>query len=117
VEFPIWIRPAFLGAVAGAVALAAFGFTMGGWMTADGANALIKKESAVAVVTALTPYCLDRSASDPQAAAVLAELKDASSFQRRTIVEKSGWATALGTETPNGALAQACQLKLIEASP
>ena len=115
-KFPTWIRPALFGAVAGAIALAIFGFGYGGWMTGDGAAALVKKESGAAVVLALTPYCIDRSTSDPVAATVLAELKDASSFQRKTILEKSGWATALGTEAPNSALAQACQLKLAEAA-
>ena len=115
-KFPTWIKPALFGAMAGAVALAIFGFSYGGWMTGGGAAALAKTQSEAAVVAALMPYCMDRSANDPVAATVLAELKEASTFQRRTIVEKSGWATALGTDKPNGALAQACQLKLAEAA-
>lgn len=115
-KFPTWIQPALFGAVAGAIALAIVGFSYGGWMTGGGAAALIKKESDAAVVAALMPYCIDRSTTDPVAATVLAELKEASTFQRRTILEKSGWATALGTEGPNTALAQACQLKLAEAA-
>jgi hypothetical protein len=115
-KFPTWIKPALFGAVAGAIALAIFGFSYGGWVTGGGAADLAKKQSQLAVVEALMPYCIDRSTSDPVAVTVLAELKDASSFQRRSILEKSGWATALGTDAPNAALAQACQLKLAEAA-
>ena len=115
-KFPTWIKPALFGAVAGAIALGIFGFTYGGWMTSSGAADLAKKQTETAVVAALMPYCIDRSANDPVAVTVLAALKEASSYQRRGILEKSGWATALGTEAPNTALAQACQLKLVEAA-
>ncbi len=42
-------------------------------------------------------------------------LGDASAYSRKGIVEKAGWATPLGADKPNGALAEACQLKLAEA--
>ncbi|WP_248304643.1 hypothetical protein [Breoghania sp. L-A4] len=60
----------------------------------------------------LDPYCIRSSTTDPKAAEVLAELKAASSYQRRGIVEKAGWATPLGAERPNRDLAQACQIAL-----
>lgn len=113
--FPAWIQPALIGAGVGAVSLAIFGFAWGGWVTANGAEDLAKKRSQAAVVSALMPYCMDHSSTDPAAVAVLAELKEASAYGRRTILEKAGWATALGTEAPNVELAQACQLKLAEA--
>ena len=114
-KFPTWIKPALFGAVFGAVVLAFVGFSYGGWMTGGGAQALATKQSASAVAAALMPYCIERSQVDPQAATVLVSLKEASGFNRRGILEKSGWATPLGSEKPNSELAQACQLKLAEA--
>ena len=52
---------------------------------------------------------------DAATATTLTELKAATTYSRKGIVEKAGWATALGTEKPNTDLAQACQLKLAEA--
>ena len=112
---PVWIQPALLGAGAGAIAMAIVGFGWGGWVTGGASRDAAAKESNAAIVTALTPYCLERSQNDPQSIQVLAELKAASTYNRRGIVEKAGWATPLGAEKPNTALAQACQLALAEA--
>ena len=70
--------------------------------------------SAAAVTMALTPYCVQNSKNDPRSIEVLAELESASTFQRRGIVEKAGWATPLGAVKPNRALADACQIALTE---
>jgi hypothetical protein len=112
---PVWIQPALLGAGVGAIAMAIVGFGWGGWVTGGAARDAAAKESTAAIVAALTPYCLERSENDPQSIQVLAELKAASTYNRRGIVEKAGWATPLGAEKPNTALAQACQLALAEA--
>lgn len=114
-KLPVWLKPALIGAGAGAVALAFVGFSYGGWVTGGGASALAKKEAMAAIAAALTPYCLERSQNDPQSVVLLAELKAASTYSRRGLVEKAGWATPLGTEKPNTDLAQACQLALSAA--
>ena len=111
-QLPVWTKPALYGAVVGAVALAAVGFTWGGWTTNGAAQDMARKASIAAIAGVLTPYCVERSQSDPNAAALLAELKAASSFNRRGIVEKAGWATPLGSDKPDRELAQACQLAL-----
>ena len=114
-QFPDWTKPALAGAAAGAVALAFVGFTWGGWTTAGAAKELSRKDTIAALVAALTPYCLERSASDPNSVTLMAEIKAASTYNRRAIVEKAGWATPLGMEKPNTELAQACQLALSAA--
>lgn len=111
-QLPVWIKPALTGAGVGAVALAIIGFSWGGWTTAGAAKDMAKKEALVAIAAALTPYCLERSKSDPNSVAVMAELTAASAYNRRGIVEKAGWATPLGMDKPNAELAQACQLAL-----
>ena len=107
-NIPEWTKPALVGAGAGAIILAVAGFSWGGWMTADAAAKMSDKGSMAAVATALTPYCLENAKSDPMAASVMAELKTANSYKQRGIVEKSGWATPLGEEKPDRALAQTC---------
>ncbi len=111
-KLPIWLKPALFGAVAGAIVIAFIGFTQLGWVTGSSAASLASKQADLAVVSALMPYCLQSSVNDPAAAAVITELKAASSYNRRSIIEKSGWATPLGATAPNTALAQACQTEL-----
>jgi alpha/beta superfamily hydrolase len=107
-NIPEWTKPALAGAGAGAIALAIVGFSWGGWMTADAAGQMSDKGSVAAVATALTPYCVQNARNDPMASGVMAELKAANSYNRRGIVEKSGWATPLGADAPDRALAETC---------
>lgn len=112
--FPVWIKPVLTGAGVGAIATAIAGFSWGGWVTGGSALEMASKQSQAAVVATLTPYCVERS-TNAAAAEALAELNAASGFSRRAIVENAGWATPLGAEEPNRALAQACQLALAAA--
>ena len=70
------------------------------------------KQSMAATATALTPYCVQKSRNDPDATGLMVEINDASRFQRRGIVEKAGWATPLGADKPDRALAEACLIAL-----
>jgi hypothetical protein len=115
-KFPVWIKPALMGAGVGAIVLAIAGFSSFGWVTGGSAQDLAKKQSAAAVVAALTPYCVELSRSDPKSVDIIAELDAATSFGRKAIIEKAGWATPLGAEKPNTELAQACQLALAAAA-
>lgn len=112
-QTPEWTKPAIYGAVVGAVALAIVGFTWGGWVTAATAEKLADSSTSAAMVTAMTPYCVALSKTDPNSVAVLAEMKAAGSYQRSGIVEKAGWATPLGGEKPNSAVAKACGTELM----
>ena len=112
-QFPTWLKPGLTGAGIGAIALAIVGFTWGGWVTGGSAAETAKKAANAAVAVALTPYCVEQAGA-ASAAPVMVELKAATTYSRRTIVEKAGWATPLGADKPNSDLAQACQLKLAE---
>lgn len=103
-----------MGAGAGAIVLAVVGFNWGGWMTNGSATEMSSDESEAAIALVLTPYCVEMSKSASNSFAVMAELDAANSYQRRGIIEEAGWATPLGAEKPNRALAQACQMKLAE---
>lgn len=115
-QIPKWTKPALWGAGAGAIALAVVGFSWGGWVTGGTAAEMVSKQSQTAVAAALTPYCVQRSKVDPNAAQVLAEFANASSYQKRQAIEKSGWATPMGAEQPNRELASACSQALSEDS-
>ena len=107
-----WIKPAAYGAVGGALALAIIGFTAGGWVTSGTATKMAENASIDAVVSVMTPYCVAQSKSAPNSVEVLAALKVANSYDRRSIIEKAGWATPLGGTTPNTALAVSCNSAL-----
>jgi hypothetical protein len=115
-QLPEWIKPGLIGAGAGAVALAVFGFSWGGWVTGGSAESLASTRSAEAVAVALTPYCVLKSQSDPNKMGVQDELDKAGSYQRLAIIEKAGWATPIGAESPNHVLARACLSALEEKS-
>lgn len=108
-QIPQWTKPGLYGAGVGALALAIIGFAWGGWVTGGDAVERADDQSAIAVAEALTPYCVAQSSSAAGYVAVMAELESASSFQRRSIVENAGWATPLGSDTPNRMLATNCE--------
>lgn len=114
-KLPAWLSPALYGAVAGAIVLAIVGFSWGGWVTGSTASEMSENAAETAVVESLTPYCVRLSQQDPNAKAVLAEMKAASNYNRRGIVEKAGWATPLGKEEPNRDLARACEKAISES--
>jgi outer membrane lipoprotein SlyB len=111
-QTPVWIQPALYGAGVGAIALAFVGFTWGGWVTGGTARQMVESSSIAAVASSLTPYCIEQSRNDPRSVEILAELKGAKGYNGRMVIEKAGWATPIGAEKPNTALAQACQTAL-----
>jgi len=110
-----WINSAVGGAIIGAIATMTVGFTFGGWITGGTSDRLIASNMSDGIALALTPYCLEKSKNDPEAVKVMAEYKAAPAYSRRSLVEKSGWATPLGAEEPNAALAAACSNALAKA--
>ena len=111
-DIPTWTKPAFNGAVVGAVAMAVIGFSWGGWVTGGTSRKNSATETSSGIATALTPYCIEKSKADPLAPGVLVELKAAGTYARSGIVEKAGWATPLGAEKPNVELAKSCVLEI-----
>jgi len=115
-HMPDWTKPTLVGAAAGAVVLAFLGFTWGGWVTDGTAQDMAEKQTQSAVASALTPYCVLKSQTDPNRADVQVELDAASGYQHQTIIEKAGWATPLGEDAPNHQLARSCLTALNDKS-
>jgi hypothetical protein len=96
------------GAAAGAVATLVIGFNWGGWVTGGTAKEMTQKNVTSALVSALSPICVDRFRHNADAAANLTELKKVNSWQQGSFIEKGGWATMPGDEAPNSAVAESC---------
>jgi len=109
VNIPTWTKPSLLGVGVGAISLAIIGFNWGGWVTSSTATEISDTQSSLAVASALTPYCVQKAENDPKSIDKMAELSEATSYQRRRILEDTGWATPLGADKPNRALAEACE--------
>ena len=92
------------------------GFSWGGWVTGGTANKLAADQAGAAVVTVLTPICVEKFLQNSDAQANLAVLRKISSnWQQGQYLEKGGWATPPGATSSDYELARACAAKLIEA--
>jgi hypothetical protein len=114
-KFPSQTKPALLGAAAGAIALAIYGFTWGGWVGAGKAEAAAKQRAETAVVAALLPVCVANFNNSADAAVHAAALKKTSSWEQGSYVEKGGWANMPGSTKTNSDLARACAEALTKA--
>ena len=104
------------GIAVGAIATMIVGFYWGGWVTGGTANKLAEQRADSAVVTALTPICVEKFQQTGDATANLAALKQiTSNWEQGNFIEKGGWATRSGASSPDYQLARACAEKLIQA--
>src|SRR6266481_6261442 len=111
-KFPPSLKPGIWGAVIGAAAISVVGFTSFGWTLGSTAEKMAKERSQAAVVGVLAPICVERFQHQADAATKLTEFNKVSSWDRRSIIEKGGWATTPGSDTPNSAVASACAERL-----
>ena len=107
-QIPPQVKPACWGAVGGAIAAAFIGFTWGGWVTGRTAETLASQRANTAVVAALAPICVDNFRRAPDATAQQTELQKVNSWERRSFVEKRGWATMPGSSSVDSDVARAC---------
>jgi len=106
------VKPAIWGGIAGAIAISVIGFSQFGWTLGSTAERMAKERAQSAVVEALTPICVEKFQHQADASAKLAEFSKISTWDRRSIIEKGGWATIPGADAPNSAVATACAEQL-----
>src|SRR5277367_3641877 len=107
------VKPAVWGAVVGAVAFTIVGFSSLGWTLGSTAEKMATQRAEDAVVAVLAPICVEKFQQQTDAPAKLVAFnKISSSWDRRSLIEKGGWATMPGTDKPNSAVASACAEKL-----
>jgi hypothetical protein len=111
-NLPPSLRPAIWGMVIGAAAISVLGFSSFGWTLGSTAERMARERAQTAVVGALAPICVEKFQHQADAATKLVEFNKVSSWDRRSIIEKGGWATMPGSDTPNSAVASACAEQL-----
>jgi hypothetical protein len=99
------LKPGIWGAVIGAAAISVVGFSTFGWMLGSTAERMATERAQTAVVSVLAPICVEKFQHQADASAKLIEFNKVSSWNRRSVIEKGGWATMPGTDTPNSAVA------------
>ena len=109
-KIPVETKPMLWGIVIGAGAAAFIGFNWGGWVTSSRAQSEAATGAKTAVVTALTPICVERFQHAVDFPANSSALKKADSWSRGDLVEKGGWATMPGPANPEqvSAVAKSC---------
>jgi hypothetical protein len=107
-QIPPEVKPACWGAAGGAALLAVFGFSWGGWVTSAASELKATQRAEAAVVAALAPICVEKFRQQADANANLAELKKINSWNQGSFIEKGGWATMPGNNSPDSAVARAC---------
>jgi hypothetical protein len=101
---------------AGAVVLTVIvGFTWGGWVTGGSAMDRAKDAAEDAKAALAADICAYRFLGASDAGAQLAALKEASSYNRRSVIEKGGWVTLAGAKEPVDGAAQLCADHLMKA--
>jgi hypothetical protein len=106
------LKPAFWGAVVGAVAISIIGFSSFGWTLQSTAEEMADQRAGTAVVDALTPICVAKFQQQADYAAQLAQFKNIPSYNQAEAIEKGGWAAFPGIEKANSAVASACAKEL-----
>ena len=96
------------GVALGGIATLIIGFYWGGWVTGGTAKEMTRKSSTAAVISALSPICVDKFQHSADAATNMTELKKVSSYQQADFIEKGGWATLPGSDKADSAVARAC---------
>jgi hypothetical protein len=113
-KVPPWFKPAFWGVVVGALGIMILGFAWWGWVLGSTAERMASERAGEAVTAILVPICVERFMGQADAAAKLAEFQRSASWQQSQLIEKGGWATAAGSNSPNSAVAKACAQQLVK---
>jgi hypothetical protein len=111
-KVPPWLKPAFWGVVVGAVGIMILGFAWWGWVLGSTAEKMASERAGTAVTAVLVPLCVERFMGQADAAARLAEFQKTAVWQQSQVIEKGGWATAMGSKDPNAAVARVCAQQL-----
>jgi hypothetical protein len=106
------LKPGIWGAVVGAAAIWVLGFSSFGWTLGGTAERMAQERARTALVAVLSPICVEKFQHQADASAKLVEFNKVPSWDRRSIIEKGGWATMPGTDSPNSAVVTACAERL-----
>ena len=111
---PQWLKPAFWGVVVGTIGIMIIGFAWWGWVLGSTAEKMAKERADGAVTALLVPICVERFMGQADATVKLAEFQRITAWQQSQFIEKGGWATATGNNSPNAVVAKACAQQLVK---
>ena len=108
------IKPIMLGAVGGmfltmAVGFSWFGIPGPGWMTSNGAQAMVN----AAVVERLVPICVAQAQSETETQRLAELLALTSTYRQAEHVREAGWATQPGVTGPDRKVSDLCAKALM----
>jgi hypothetical protein len=107
------LKPGIWGAMIGAIGISVIGFSSLGWTLGSSAERMASERAQTAVVAVLAPICVEKFRDQANAAEKLVEFaRVSSSWGRRAIIEKGGWATMPGSDASNSAVVGACAEQL-----
>ena len=69
---------------------------------------ITERSVSAALVAVLAPMCVDKFRQGPDGVSNLAEFKKVSSWMQDSYIQKGGWATFPGMDSPDLAIARAC---------
>jgi hypothetical protein len=115
-KVPPWLKPAFWGVVVGAIGIMIIGFSWWGWVLGSTAEREATERAGAAVTAVLVPICVERFMGQADAAVKLTAFQKGAVWQQSQVIEKGGWATATGSNTPNSAVAKACAQQLAKTN-
>jgi hypothetical protein len=107
-NLPTNTKPWIQGIVIGAIVATIVGFGWGGWVTGGSSDKRVAEASHDGKVTALASICAERFRAQGDAPAKLAELTKTSSWDRGSVIERSGFAVMPGSKTADSDVARAC---------
>lgn len=86
-----------------------------GWMAAGSAEKKAGEQVRAAVLSLLTPICVEQFHQDSESEAKLKALKEESDWNRAAYVVKQGWATMPGNDIAENRIAKACADQILAA--
>jgi hypothetical protein len=102
------------GAAVGIVGTLIVGFAWGGWTLGSTAEKMAQDRATAAVVKVLAPACVQRFQQQADLEAKWAAFKKVDSWQRDAFIEKSGFATPIGSDEANSETADKCASMLTD---
>ena len=103
-ETAAMVKHGIWGLVIGAIITMIVGFAWGGWIT-GGSSRRMSEEALLATRSAI---CVAQFMKQPNAQEKLKELKEISSWERATFIEKGSWDKMPGQEKADYNVSRAC---------
>jgi hypothetical protein len=103
-ETAAMVKHGIWGLIIGAIIAMIVGFAWGGWTTGGSSQ----RRSEEAVLATRAAICVAQFMKQPNAQEKLKELKEMSSWDRATFIEKGGWDKMPGQEKADYNVSRAC---------